>query len=144
MFTRQAPSPALPAQVKHLQGENYEPAEEENQAGGIYHGRPEWFMNNHGFALFSFLFPPRSESLLFRAFFNLIVTGRVLTSRLWFVSNIKGISITPEKPKPAGVLLSLQFKGSKPILPRINTELLQHFKHIDKQCISNSILVDPG
>ena len=99
-------------------------------------------MNNHHFALFSFLFTTRSESLRFRAFFNLMVTCRILS--LWFVSSIKDISTAQEKLKTAGVLLSLQFKGSKPILQRINTELLQHFKNIDKQCISNSVLVDPG
>ena len=101
-------------------------------------------MNNHHFALFSFLFPTRSESSRFRAFFNLMVTGRILASSLWFVSSIKDISTAREKLKTSGVLLSLQFKGSKPILQRINTELLQHFKNIDKQCISNSVLVDPG
>jgi len=101
-------------------------------------------MNNHRFALFSFLSTTRSENSRFRAFFNLMVTCRILASSPWFVSSIKDISTAQEKLKMAGVLLSLQFKGSKPILQRINTELLQHFKNIDKQCISNSVLVDPG
>lgn len=57
------------------------------------------------------------------------------------VSTIKDISTTWEKLKASGVLLSLRFKGSKPISQRINTELFQCFKNIDKQCISNSILV---
>lgn len=139
VFTRHPSSPVLPVQVKHLQGENYKPGEEENKASGIYHGRPEWFMNNHRFALFSLLCPTRSEISIFWAFFNLMVTYRILTGSLWFVSDIKDISTTWKKPKAAGVLLSLQFKGSKPISQRINTELFQHFKNIDKQCISNSV-----
>lgn len=99
-------------------------------------------MNNHWCALSSILFPTRSEILILQAFFNLMVTYRILTGRLWFVSSIRDITTTGEKSKTAGVLLSLQFKGSKPISQRINTELFQHFKNIDKQCISNSVLGD--